>query len=126
MNKLELLQHLSGVGGVSEVGSSIEVDDATAIRYINKGIAKAETVKAHNALMKKAEKLKSEKAEAEAKANAILKQSVIQNELNELYLSVVEKEAELNGEVLSDEEKLEAVESISKRDALANKKASGD
>lgn len=123
--KLKLLQHLSGAGGVFEVGDEIEVTDSQAVAYIEKGIATFETKKELDAFSKKIKKLKAEKAEAEAKAKAILNQSMIQNELNELYLAVVLKEAELNGEVLSDEEILNAVESIQKRDALASKKTGG-
>jgi len=75
--------------------------------------------------MKKVESIKLKQAEDEAKANAIIRQSHIQNELNSLYEQVALKEAELNGEVLSDEDLQNAIESISKRDALDTKKAKG-
>ena len=120
--KLKLLQHISGSDGSFEVGDTIEVTDAQAVAFIEKGIAEFKTQKELDAFMKKVSKLKADKAEAEAKANAILKQSAIQNELNQLYLEVVLKEAELNGEVLSEEETLSAVEAIAKRDAVAGKK----
>jgi len=120
--KLKLLQHLSGADGVFEVGDEIEVTDEQAVAFIEKGIATCKTAKELEAFRKKVEKIKADKEAAEAKAKAILMQSNIQNELNELYLQVVLKEAELNGEVLSDEEKLQAVEAIAKRDAVAGKK----
>ncbi len=121
--KLKLLQHLSGVDGVKEVGEEIDVTDAQAVAFIEKGIAEPKTAKELNAFLKKIDGLKTKKLEAEAQANSILEKSVIQNELNELYLAVVLKEAELNGEVLNDEEILESVEAISKRDAVATKEA---
>ena len=120
--KLILKQHLSGTKGSFEIGEEIEVTDNQAVAFIEKGIATFKTQKELEAFKKKIEKIKADKAEAEAKANAILKQSAIQNELNQLYLEVVQKEAELNGEVLSDEEKLQAVEAIAKRDAATGKK----
>lgn len=123
--KLKLLQHLSGVDGVLEVGTIIDAKDEQALVYIEKGIAEAQTEKAYKDLLKKAETIKAKKAEDEAKAKAILEQSVIQNELNELYLAIALKEAELNGEVLSDDEVFTAVEAISKRDAMDTKKAKG-
>ena len=93
--------------------SVIEFDDEAQFKTIDK----SKTAKATKA--------KAKKLEEAAKANSILKQSEIQNELNELYLAVVLKEAELNGEVLSDEEVFNEVESIQKRDALVSKKADG-
>ncbi len=125
MMKLKLLQHLSGANGVLEVGQEIEVTDIQAVAYIEKGIAEPKTKKELEAFLKKADGIKAKKLEDEAKAKAILENGVIQNELNELYLAVVLKEAELNGEVLSDEEVLEAVESITKRDSLVSKKTGG-
>jgi len=115
--KLILKQHISGADGAKEIGDTIEVTDAQAVAFIEKGIAGFKTQKELEAFMKKVSKLKAEKAEADAKANAVLKQSAIQNELNQLYLEVVLKEAELNGEVLNEEEVENAVESIMKRDS---------
>jgi len=121
--KLILLQHLSGVDGVLSIGDEIDVkSDLQAINFIQKGIAKAKTEKEEKSLMSKVEKLKAGEAKALAESNAILKKGVIQNELNGLYEAVIKKEAELNGEVLSDGELLEAVEALSKRDAVVSKK----
>jgi len=121
--KLKLLQHLSGVDGVKEVGEEIEVTEEQAVAYIEKGIAEPLSKKALDDFNKKVKAIKAKKLEDEAKVNAIIKQSHIQNELNKLYQAVVLKEAELNGEVLSDDEVLEAVEALSKRDAMVTKKA---
>jgi len=123
--KLILKQHLSGADGVFEIGDSIEVEDKQAVAFIEKGIAAPETEKELEAFMKKVAGIKAKKLEDDAKVKAILEQSVIQNDLNELYLAVVLKEAELNGEVLSDEEINNACEAISKRDAVDTKKAKG-
>jgi len=120
--KLILKQHMSGADGIKEIGDTIEVTDKQAVAFIEKGIAEFKTQKELDVFMKKVSKLKADKAEAEAKANAVLKQGVIQNELNELYLAVVLKEAELNGVVLSEEEIVSAVESITKRDSIKSNK----
>ena len=123
--KLILKQHLSGADGVKSIGDTIDVSDEEAVAFIEKGIAEPETQKELEAFLKKVQGIKAKKLEDDAKVKAILEQGVIQNDLNELYLAVVLKEAELNGEVLSDEEVTNAVESIAKRDAVATKKASG-
>ena len=113
--KLILKQHLSGADGVLAVGDTVEVDDATALRYIEKGIAEPKTKKELEAFMVKAEKTKSEQAEKEAQVKAILEKEHITNELNGLYHDVVLKEAELNGVVLEPEQVLELVEDLKKR-----------
>ena len=123
--KLKLLQHLSGADGVNEIGDEIEVTEEQAIAFIEKGIAEPKTKKELDTFLKKVKELKTKKAENDAKVKSILQKSEIQNKLNELYLEVVLKEAEFNGEVLTDEQVLDAVESLSKRDAMVNKKASG-
>jgi|GEM_PF-4959268 len=120
-----LKQHLSGVNGSFEAGSQIEATESEAVAFIEKGIAGFKTEKELNDFIKKVESIKLKQAEDEAKANAIIRQSHIQNELNSLYEQVALKEAELNGEVLSDEDLQNAIESISKRDALDTKKAKG-
>lgn len=121
--KLILKQHLSGANGAFEIGDTIEVTENEAIAYIEKGIAEFKTKKEHDAFIAKVEEIKQKKAEAEAKAKAILEESRIKNELNELYLAVVLKEAELSGDVLNEKETLEAVEALAKRDAMVTKKA---
>ena len=125
MNKLTLLKHLSGADGVYEVGDTIELNDSQSLAFIKKEIAEFKTKKELDAFIKKAEKIETEKVEADAKVKAILEESIIKNELNELYLAVVLKEAELNGEVLKDDEVLEAVENIAKRDAMGSKETKG-
>lgn len=125
MNKLTLLKHLSGADGVYEVGDTIELNDSQTLAFVKKDIAEFKTKKLLDEFMEKAEKIETEKVESDAKVKAILEKSVIQNELNELYLATVLKEAELNGEVLKDDEVLEAVESISKRDAMGSEETKG-
>lgn len=121
--KLILKQHLSGADGVYEIGDSIEVSEEQAVAFIEKDIAEFKTKKEHTAFEKKIEEIKAKKAEDEAKVKAIIEESRIKTELNELYLAVILKEAELNGEVLNEEETLDAVELLSKRDAVDNKEA---
>lgn len=120
--KLILKQHLSGADGVKEVGEIIEVTDLEAVAYIEKGIAEPKTKKELDDFMQKIADIKAKKAEDDAKVKAILEQGVIQNDLNALYEKVVLKEAELNGVVLSEQEVLNEVEAISKRDASKGKK----
>lgn len=123
--KLILKQHLSGANGTFEVGEEITVTDEQAIAYIGKGIAEPKTKKELDTFLKKVDGIKAKKLEDEAKSKAILEKSKIQNELNKLYEEVVLKEAELNGEVLSDDEVLEGVENLQKRDAMGAEKAKG-
>lgn len=107
-------------------GDNISLDEEVAYSLAKKLVVEFSNQKQfdtlHSAKTTKENELKAKKIEADAKSNAILKQSAIQNELNELYLAVVLKEAELNGEVLSEEETVSAVESIMKRDSIKSKK----
>jgi len=123
--KLKLLQHLSGVDGVKEIGEKIEVTEQQAVAFIEKGIAEPLSKKALDEFNEKIEAIKAKKLEDEAKAKAILEEGRIKNELNRLYLEVVLKEAELNGEVLSEQETFDAVEDIAKRDAVVDKETKG-
>jgi len=125
MMKLILKQHLSGASGVHEVGQEIEVTDIQAVAFIKKGIAEPKTKKELDVFLKKVDGIKAKKLEDEAKSKAILEKSKIQNELNKLYEEAVLKEAELNGEVLSEDEIFNAVEELIKRDATVIKKARG-
>ena len=86
--KIVLLQHLSGAK-TYEVGEEIEVTEAEALRFINKGIAKAKTPKAHNDLMAKAEKLEKEEAEKRAKLIAIQKEDELKGEADALLNELV-------------------------------------
>ena len=81
--KLTLLQHLSG-DKVYAVGEEIELDEKTALRFILKGIAKAKTVKAHNDLMAKAEKIEKEANEKEMKILAMAKEKELRSEADAL------------------------------------------
>jgi len=120
--KLILKKHLSGADGSFEAGSTIDVSENEAVAFIEKDIAGFKTKKELDDFMKKIESIKQKQAEDEAKVNAILRQSEIQNDLNALYLQVVEKEAELNGVVLNEAETVAAVESIAKREATKKSK----
>ena len=78
--KLILKQHLSGADGALEVGTEIEVAEAQAVAYIEKGIAEPKTKKELDDFLKKVKSLKAKKLEDEAKAKSILEQGVIQND----------------------------------------------
>lgn len=110
--KLILQQHLSGAKGTFEVGETITVDDATALRYIKKGIAKPKTEKELKSFMEKAQAIENEAEQKKAQAKAILESDAIKVELNSLYAQVVLKEAELLGVVLSDEEIVGEIETL--------------
>jgi len=86
--KLILLQHLSGAE-LHAIGEEIELDDQSALRFIKKGIAKAKTVKAHNDLMAKAEKLEKEAFEKESKIVAIAREKELKGEANALLEELV-------------------------------------
>ena len=86
--KLILLQSLSGAE-LHEIGDEIERDDMSALRFINKGIAKAKTVKAHNDLMAKAEKLEKEEADKRSKLIAIQKEKELRGEADALLEELV-------------------------------------
>ena len=81
--KLILEQHLSGAK-TYEVGDEIEVTDSEALRFIQKGIAKAKSVKAHNDLMAKAEKLQKAEAEKQTKIIALQKEDELKGEADAL------------------------------------------
>ena len=111
--KLELLMPLSGTNGTFEAGEEIVVaDDATALRYVEKGIAKFKNKKEHEAFLKKVDAIKKEEAEKKAQAEALVKQDQLRAELNALVAQVVMKAAEVNGVVLSDEEIVDGVEAL--------------
>ncbi len=86
--KVILLQHLSGAKSY-EPGEEIEASDAEALRFIQKGIAKAKTLKAHNDLMAKAEKLEKEAADKKAKLIAIQKEDELKGEADALLNDLV-------------------------------------
>jgi len=111
--KLELLMPLSGPNGTFEKGEEITVaDDAAALRYIEKGIAKFKSEKEHDAFLKKVDDIKKTEAEKKAQAKAIIKQEQLRAELNALAAQVVIKSAEVNGVSLSDQEIVDGVEAL--------------
>lgn len=81
--KLILLQPLSGAK-TYEVGEEIEVTASEALRFIEKGIAKAKTVKAHNDLVAQAEKLRKEEALKQEKIVALQKEEELKGEADAL------------------------------------------
>ena len=111
--KLELLMPLSGPNGTFEKGEEIAVaDDAAALRYIEKGIAKFKNKKEHDAFLKKIDAIKEEQARRKAEAEALIKQEQLRAELNSLCAQVVIKAAEVNGVVLSDQQIVDGVEAL--------------
>ena len=131
MKKVKVKVLLPFVSGKTSFGGGDEIslDQDVAYKLTKKGVVefqvKKEFTDLDSEIVKADAEAKAKQEEDDAKVKAILEQGVIQNDLNELYLAVVLKEAELNGEVLSDEEVTNAVESIAKRDAVATKKAKG-
>lgn len=111
--KLELLMPLSGTNGTFEAGEEITVgDDATALRYVEKGIAKFKNKQEHDAFLKKVDAIKKQEAEKKAQAEAIIKQEQLRAELNSLAAQIVIKAAQVNGVSLNEEEIVEGVESL--------------
>ena len=113
--KLIMLMALSGASGSLKVGEEVEVDEATAVRYIKGKIAKAESKKVHNDLMGKHEKMEEQRLEREAQAKALLEKEALQNELTSLYTDVIKKEAQYQGILLEEKEVLAKVEELLKR-----------
>ena len=113
--ELIVKQHISGTKGTYEVGDKIVVDDATALRYIKKEIALPKKQKDLEEFLKKAQEIEKAQAEKEAQAKALLEQERLKAEVIVLYGKVVEKEAELKGEVLDNEEIVTRVEELLKR-----------
>lgn len=112
--KIVLLQHLSGAKTFA-VGDELDVDDAQAIRFINKGIAKCKNKADLEKLRERVTKIETENASRYAEAKAILEKDILEAELNGLYNDVVLKEAALNGVVLDGKQILEMVEELKKR-----------
>ncbi|MBL4730783.1 MAG: hypothetical protein JKY28_05395 [Sulfurimonas sp.] len=110
--KLILLQHLSGAKGTFAIGDIVTVDDATALRYIKKGIAKPKTEKELTVFMEKAQSIENEELKKQAQAKAILESDRFRVELNSLCSQVVIKAAEVNGKNLNSEEIVNGVESL--------------
>ena len=120
------IQHFSGAEPIA-IGEEIKnLSPLQVEKYLISESASFKTKKELTAFTTELEAFKKEALEDEAKVKSILEKSKIQNELNELYLATILKEAELDGEVLSDDEILAAVESIAKRDAMDKKKANGN
>ena len=87
--KVEILQQVSGKSPMN-VGDKIDLDDATAIRFIKKGIAKATSVKAHNDLVTRIAKSEADEAEKEAKVTAIRKEDELKAKADELLSELME------------------------------------
>ena len=104
---------LSGPNGTFEAGEEITVvDDASALRYIEKGIATFDDEKEHDAFLQKVDDIKQKEAEKKAEAEAIMQQDKLRAELNSLAAQVVIKAAEVNGKHLRDEEIVDGVETL--------------
>jgi len=87
--KVEILQQVSGKSPLN-VGDKIDLDDATAIRFIKKGIAKARSQKAHNELVARVEKAQEAEAEKEAKVTAIRQEAELKAKANNLLFELIE------------------------------------
>ncbi len=86
--KVILLESLTGAE-FFEAGDEIGVTDSEALRMITKGIAKAKTIKAHNDLMAKAQKLEKDEADKKAKIIAIQKEEELRGEADALLEELV-------------------------------------
>lgn len=87
--KLEILQQVSGKSPL-DVGKKVEIDDATAIHLIKKGIAKATSQKAHSELVTRIEKSQEAQAEQEAKVTAIRASDALKAKADGLFLELIE------------------------------------
>lgn len=106
---------LSGPNGTFDTGEEISVaNDATALRYIEKGIAKFKSKKEHEAFLTKVEAIKKDEADKKAKAEALLKRDAFIVELKSLSSQVIIKAAEFNGKALSEQEIVDGTEEIMK------------
>lgn len=88
--KVILLQHLSGAKSY-EAGQEIEVTDLEALRFIDKGIAKAKSKKEHKSLISKVNKLEKEEEEKQTKLIAVQKETELKEEAEALLdqLSII-------------------------------------
>ncbi len=105
---------------------SFDID--VAARFVDAGTCKAKTNKEHDILMEHLQSSVKEEADKQAQLNALLHKETIELELNGLYLAVVEKEAELSGVTLDEEQTRTLVEELKKgRDSVSqdNNSANG-
>lgn len=111
--RLELLMPLSGPNGTFETGDEVVVaNDATALRYIEKGIAKFKNKKEHDSFLQKVDDIKEKESQKKAQAEAILKRDEFVVELKSLCSQVVIKAAEFNGKALDENEIVAGTEEI--------------
>lgn len=86
--KVVMLEHLVA-DKEYKAGDKMTVSDLQAIRMIEKGIAKAETNKAHKELMDRADKVKKEESDKNAKILAIQKGEELKVEAGALLKDLV-------------------------------------
>lgn len=86
--KVVMLEHLVA-DKEYKVGSKMTVSDLAAITMIEKGIAKAETPKAHKELMERADKVKKEEEDKQAKIIAIQREDELKVEAYSLLEDLV-------------------------------------
>ncbi len=106
--KVILLQHLSGADSF-EAGSEYECSDNEALRFIQRGIAKALTPKAHNDLMAKVEKLEAESAAKELQVLALQREEELKSSADALLgelVSVLDAIATLDPKIYDEYKKL--------------------
>lgn len=102
--KVKLSVSRSGVDGSHAAGDTIEVLENEFIALIQSNQASPINKKEYEAVIAKIDQVKTEEAEKEAQATAILKKEILTGELRDLYAQVACKAAQIDGVVLTDEE----------------------
>lgn len=106
------LAHFSGKTQIVK-GDLIEGLSAKQVAgYLKKGSAKFQTKKEQSEFLEAFEKEERDEAERIAKAQAMLKQEELKNDLIASYTEVVGKEAAFLGVIYSEEEILQKVEEL--------------
>ena len=121
--KVKLLSPLAKADKSHGAGEIIDLGEKEAVRFIKNKLAEPVSKKEFEKLIKKLEEEQRKKEEEEKLLKAQLEKEKLEAELNGLYAEVVEKEAELAGVVLSDEEKLRLVEELKNRETKAGNEA---
>ena len=97
--KIIFLVVLSGADESIGIGEERNVDDAVAVRYIDKGIAKAKNKKEYEKALKVLAEKEAEEEELKVKAYAILKQDELKESAEQLA-----KELQSTLELIEEEE----------------------
>lgn len=101
-------------------GDVIELEDKAAFSMAQAGIVEYINKTTFTKALKSQEDEAVVATEREAELNALMHKETIELELNSLYLAVVEKEAELSGVMLDEEQTRTLVEELKKgRDSVS-------